>query len=260
MPVPAASSCWYPSVVSMSTSPGSTFWAMAETSLGPLEPEPPDEPEPRRARTAGRAEAAGASLDTAGGARAARRAEPRRARAARRVGGGCRRVRRRIVRPGHMTDPDSRRQCDDCRHSDDGRHAAAAPLRALSRVRWRWWGGPAVRTGIRSAARLVRGRRGAQVRVAGQGAERVGRAVGKTAGRNRRRARGWRRGRGDRWGARSAASLDMNRRRAGEGYPLRAPLAWALVACRAPERRRTERLGTQFLRPSSCLLRPKPPC
>ena len=57
MPVPAASSCWYPSVVSMSTSPGSTFWAMAETSLGPLksnrptsqtpdEPDPPDEPEP----------------------------------------------------------------------------------------------------------------------------------------------------------------------------------------------------------------------
>src|SRR5271155_4315949 len=52
MPVPAASSCWYPSVVSISTSPGSTFFAMAETSLGPLppdEPEPPDVPEPPNA-------------------------------------------------------------------------------------------------------------------------------------------------------------------------------------------------------------------
>ena len=42
MPVPAAC-CWaYPSVVLMSTRPGSTFAAMALASLGP---DPPDEPE-----------------------------------------------------------------------------------------------------------------------------------------------------------------------------------------------------------------------
>ena len=56
MPVPAASSCWYPSVVSMSTRPGSTFFAMAETSLGPDEPEEPepdepDEPDDRMSRS-----------------------------------------------------------------------------------------------------------------------------------------------------------------------------------------------------------------
>src|SRR6516225_8642070 len=43
MPVPAACSCWYPSVVLMSTRPGSTLAAMALTSLGPelFEPEFP---------------------------------------------------------------------------------------------------------------------------------------------------------------------------------------------------------------------------
>src|SRR5690349_5283663 len=42
MPVPAACSCWYPSDVLMSTKPGSTFSAIAFTSLGPE----PDEDEP----------------------------------------------------------------------------------------------------------------------------------------------------------------------------------------------------------------------
>src|ERR1700722_10874218 len=40
MPVPAASSCWKLSVVLMSTSPGSTFEAMAETSDGAPVPDP----------------------------------------------------------------------------------------------------------------------------------------------------------------------------------------------------------------------------
>src|ERR1035437_5492163 len=45
MPVPAASTCWYPSVVLMSTSPGSTLAAMEEASPGPEEPDDPEEPD-----------------------------------------------------------------------------------------------------------------------------------------------------------------------------------------------------------------------
>src|ERR1035438_10073932 len=46
MPVPAACSLWYPRVVLMSTKPGSTLAAMAETSPGPAPPELPEEPDP----------------------------------------------------------------------------------------------------------------------------------------------------------------------------------------------------------------------
>src|ERR1022692_469113 len=45
MPVPAACSLWYPRVVLMSTKPGSTLAAMAETSPGPAPPELPELPE-----------------------------------------------------------------------------------------------------------------------------------------------------------------------------------------------------------------------
>src|SRR5471032_1480126 len=79
IPVPAASSCWNPSVVSMSTSPGSTFWAIDETSLGPEPPvefDPPEEfdppapddpepPEPVPELAAGVAETDGLLLDHA---------------------------------------------------------------------------------------------------------------------------------------------------------------------------------------------------
>src|SRR5580704_13400150 len=46
IPVPAASSCWNPSVVLMSTNPGSTLFAIAETSPEPEDPDDPDDPEP----------------------------------------------------------------------------------------------------------------------------------------------------------------------------------------------------------------------
>ena len=47
IPVPAACACWYPRVVLISTNPGSTLFAMEETSLRPEEPEEPEEPEPK---------------------------------------------------------------------------------------------------------------------------------------------------------------------------------------------------------------------
>src|ERR1700761_9089134 len=72
------------------------------------------------------------------------------------------------------------------RRSDDRRHPAGMALRSLARVRRRGWGRPAIGTWICGRATLPGTRRGTQLRVAGQGTERV-RAVGKATGRERRR-------------------------------------------------------------------------
>jgi len=110
--------------------------------------------------------------------------------------GGCPSVRRSIVRPRGVTDADSCGQGDHGCRADDRRHAAGVGPRGWSRGRWWWRGRPAVRTGTGRGAAVSGARRGPQVRVASQGAERI-RPVGNTAGRYGRRVPGRGRDRGD---------------------------------------------------------------